>query len=234
MTADDWRAEFERVKPSDEPDVLLHFARKLRNSTSAQDVATHYELLRDRENSQLYRYLRGAFAERGKPGQEFLREQLPREQDAAMKADGLTMLGAMKSPLALPMAREALTSNVADLRYRGAYVLGWLGNKQDIARLHRLLREDPDVKVRSTAAAAHFQVFHRLPQHRQALLASLHDALRNESDPTVAGWIIVEVQDILKKRFGLKENVDDGVVEGDVEQARERCMRALERANLDG
>jgi HEAT repeat protein len=90
---------------------------------------------------------------------DLLAEETEVETDRAMQADILHLLGQMKHPAALGLARKALLNADADLRRRACHVLGWMGQRQDIAPLGEVLRNDADASVRRTAATSHHPFF---------------------------------------------------------------------------
>jgi HEAT repeats len=232
MRPEELKIDYESVKELSDPIALLAFVRKVMSSEEPAVLELHYRWLHNKRNERLYLFLRGAFVKRGKIGEKFLVERAREESDPAMQADILTILGGMHSPAALPMARRAVDSNDKDMRYRGCYVLGWLGEEVDISRLRERLLKDEDPKVRSCAAATHYQFYIRAPEFKLSLLKNLRDGLITERDDIVAKWIVSEVQDILGKSFGLKEDFDESEVLGDLQPAREKCMRALAKLDL--
>jgi hypothetical protein len=220
------------AKQSDDDDVHDAFAEELVASNDPDVIRYHYGLLADRENHALYQRVRAAFEDRGKTGQAFLVEQAKHEQDPRLHADILHLLGIMGSPAALDMARQDVNASEPEIRRRAAYVLGWLAGPADIELLKGLLLRDASPEVRATAATALIQVWYRLPQTKNALLTILKNALESEKIDDVMTWIIIAAQEIMKKRFGLRENIDERKVTGDPAEAKVRCLRAMARLRL--
>lgn len=187
----------------------------------------HYERLRDRRNRDLYLRLRAAFVKRGAAASEFLLEKAQHETDPAMRADLVHLLGRIDHPAAAPMARDALRSADAHLRHVGCYVLGWLGTREDLGLLHERLLHDEDALVRRTAATAHSQLYEHAKRSKNAILESLRRGLAAEKDDAVAGWIVLSIQYVLGKRFGVRWDREEDELRGDVAAAREKCLRAL-------
>lgn len=232
MNIDAMRSQYAEIRQVTAFAPHKKFINELMLSEDEKAVSFHYELLRNRENHDLYLRLRAAFMDRGDAAEAFLLERVKDERDSEMRADLLTILGSIRSSAALPLAREAIVSEAANLRYGGCYVLGWMGKARDLDLLRDRLLSDPDPDVRATAATAYDQIHDHLPKSRDRILRDLKDALVAEEDETVAGWIIVTIQYILKKRFGMKENIEEAELTGDVVAAKEKCLRALSRLKV--
>jgi HEAT repeat protein len=173
--------------------------------------------------------LRAAFIKRGPQIGSFLLEKAEHEQDETMRADLVHLLGRIEHPAAVPMAREALKSPDPNTRHVGCYVLGWLGEREDLDLLNERLLKDEDAFVRRTAATAHYQFYEHAKRLKNAVLKSLHEGLVAETDDAVAGWIVLAVQYVLGKRFGIKWDSEEDALEGDIPAAREKCLRALDK-----
>lgn len=105
-------------------------------------------------------------------------------------------------------------------------MLGWTGEKKDAVILAGLLK-DPERAVRQDAASAYEQLFHRLPKARDVLISNLTAALAAENDESVLSTIVLGLQTMLKKRFGIRWDYDEGVVAGDVPKAVQKARKAL-------
>lgn len=141
-------------------------------------------------------------------------------------ADILHLLGGLRSKSARPLALQMAGHKHPELRCRAAYVLGWTCHQKDLATLAKLL-EDDDPRVRETTASAHSQVFHRLPRARDRLVRNLKTVLEREEDLSVLAQVVLELQTLLKKRFGLRWDFDEGEVVGDVQKAVAKARKAV-------
>lgn len=214
---------------SETDDFAVHHAlvEALLASNDREVLELHYRCLRDRENRDLYLQLRAAFVKRGAAAGKFLVEKAAHETDAAIRADLLHLLGRIDHPAAVPMARDAVRAADAHLRHVGCYVLGWLGEREDLALLRDRLLHDEDAFVRRTAATAHSQFYEHSKRSKTAILESLHRGLVAERDEAVAGWIVLAVQYVLGKRFGVRWDAEEDELRGDIPSARDKCLRAL-------
>lgn len=227
MNLESLKEKYRSASESDSYEVHEDFIKMLLSSSELEVLNYHYDLLRERQNRELYLRLRAAFVKRGQAAANLLVEKLKNEREPAMRADILHLLGRMRHEAALPLAREAIQSPDGDFRDRGVYVLGWMGEIEDIDLLKGRLLNDPDPKVRADAATAHDQIKDNLPGAKNKLLANLKEGLEKEKDKKVCGWIIVTIQDIIKKSFGLKEDIEEGEVRGNVSAAKQKCLAHL-------
>jgi HEAT repeat protein len=227
MNASALEQQYLAASKTDDFDVHNALVKALLASNDRDVLEFHYEHLRDRSNRDLYLRLRAAFAKRGPVAGDFLLAKAEHETDPAMRADLLHLLGRIDHPAAVPMARDALKSPDADLRHRGCYVLGWLGEREDLDRLNDRLLHDEDAFVRRTAATSHSQFYEHAKRSKTAVLESLYQGLVAEKDEAVAGWIVLAVQYVLEKRFGIKWDSEEDELQGDIPAAREKCIRAL-------
>jgi HEAT repeat protein len=227
VTREALESQWHRAAETTEFSEHQAFIKQLLSLKDPEGISYHYSLLRDHQNLDLYRDLRAAFAKRGDAGANYLIERISVEKDPHLLDDILLLLGVMRRPEATPLARKFANSVDSKLRDTAASVLGWVGTESDADLLRNLLLHDPEPRVRGDAATAHSQMEMRLPQSRARLLDNLKQALDREVDEDVLAWIIITIQYILRKNFGLKEHIDEGTRSGDVMHARQRARAAL-------
>lgn len=195
-----------------------------------EHLRLHFELLGHREHFFVYASLRAAFEKHGPPAEAFLVQRYPVETDPELRGDALQILGLMRSKSARGFAKEAATATEETLRYRGVIVLGWVGTVKDMRTvLHDRLLNDPSPFVRGNAATAFRQVWYRIARAKDPAVELLGEALEHEEDEEVVGSIVISLQDIMKRRFGLREPRDGPDFVGDVEAAKERALRSVAR-----
>ena len=229
-----WQRKYESLPTGDEGFLdWKSFSEELRKAADPEILEFHYELLRDRSIRLRYLILREAFSKRSEASAgAFLLARLKEEKDPGLRADILVMLDLMRRPESLELARDGLRDQDGEMRYAACGALGAVGKAADIARLRGPLLDDSLAPVRIAAANAHSQLHDRLPGQKTALLRNLRDALEAESDDEVTRWVVLAAADILRKRFGLRYDEDEGEVIGDLPEARERCTRALAKLDL--
>ncbi|NOZ85228.1 MAG: HEAT repeat domain-containing protein [Deltaproteobacteria bacterium] len=203
------------------------FIKQLLSSDKEEIVTYHFELLKRKENWELYQRIRYAFIKRGTIADNFLINRIKIEKDPELQADILQLLGGLKSKQALPLARDFIKHKYPEHRHRACFVLGWVGVQEDIDILSDRLFNDPKHPIRGTAATALRQLWGRLPDMKMKILINLKKALETEEDEDAVKRIIISIQTIMKKRFGLKENIEEREITGDVDIARKRTLKAL-------
>jgi len=204
------------------------FIKLLLSSNEHEIVNHHFSLIKNRDNWNLYLRVRAAFKKRGSIAEKFLIDRIKNETDPNLQADALHLLGELNSKEAIPISRDFIKRRDPEHREKACYVLGWLGTEDDIDILGDRLLNDPDADIRATAATALDQVRLRLPKTKRQLLINLRQALEKETDEEVTAWIIITIQYIMEKKFGLKENIEEAEWTGDVDRAKKRALRALE------
>ncbi len=145
-----------------------------------------------------------------------------------MRGDALQILGTMRSKTARAFAKEVVAAEAETLRYRAVIVLGWVGTVRDMTtELRDRLLHDPSAFVRGNAATAFRQVWYRIPRAKDAAIEILGEALRGEEDNEVICSIVVTLQDIMKRRFGVRESRDEPGFVGEPNAAKNRALRSI-------
>ena len=90
----------------------------------------------------------------------------------------------------------------------------------------RMLR-DPSPLVRGDTASAYRQIWYRMPQVKEVAERDFAEALAAEEDEYAVGIIVISLQTIARRRFGLKETDGEVEIVGDVGEAKERALRYL-------
>jgi len=192
----------------------------------------HFGLLRDDRHFSFYCAIRAAFEKRGPVAEPFLIERFQVEQEPRLRGDALQLLGHMRSKRARGLATQVITADVAGLRYCAVIVLGWVGTVRDMETVLRdRLLHDPSPFVRGNAATAFRQVWYRIPRAKDSaigILGEALEALEAEEDEDPIGSIVVTLQTIMKRRFGLREVDDEPDIVGDVGAAKARALRSVE------
>jgi HEAT repeats len=218
---------FEQAEQSEDVSVHLGFKKLLLSSDDPQVIEYHFELLSRSKNKHLHNTLARFFGWRRESGKQYLLARLADETDAHLLATGLQILGGMKCHEAADMARAHLHHEEATVRERACMVLGWVGGADDIPTLGRLQLDEPDVNTRKWAATQQMHIWSRLPDTKIDVLANLLTAIENESDADVLCCIVYTAQQVLKRKFGLKEDRTTRQMVGDLAEAKRKATTAM-------
>lgn len=195
-----------------------------------EHLAFHFDLLRNREHFYVYCSIRAAFKKHGPHAESFLVERFQTETDPHLRGDALQILGNMRSKSARALAKEAAMADEETLRYRGVIVLGWVGTVKDMKTVLRdRLLNDPSAFVRGNAATAFRQIWFRISRAKDPAIETLGEALETEEDEEAVCSIVVTLQDIMKRRFGIREPRDEPGFVGDPGAAKARALRGVAR-----
>ena len=227
MDIDKLEQQYSELKKTTSYSEHQNFISQLLSSDDPEVLDFHFKLLKDRENWNFYTRLRSAFKKRGLIIEDFLIDKIQNESDSSLKADALHLLGQIGSQKAVPIARNFINSDSSSLRETACYVIGWLGSKDDVDHIADRVFNDPDNEIRATAATSLDQIRLRIPETKEKLTSILKKALENEKDEETLAWIIITLQYIMEKKFGLKENIDEAEWSGDVEKAKQRALKSL-------
>lgn len=231
------RLEYEFVKEGDDlsgerTTRSFTFINQLLSDNSPDVIQFHYNLLKNRESKDLYYRIRAAFKKRLE-AEEFLLKQLLTETDPIALGDILHLLGGLRSSHAAPLARQFVNNQNDFQREVALYVLGWVGNESDIEILNKHLLNKNSLRIRITAASAHRQMYWRLAELKNKLLASLKEGFEKEEDDEIITQIIIMIESIALKRLGLREDKQDPyIIHGDVKKAKEKAAKFLAELEL--
>jgi len=236
-TLDALRQRFAEIRTDTDVSDMFDFGADLLALQSPEALAFHYALLHDTGmDSELYDWLCRKFGERGDEAEDHLLAQFAQESDPAMQATVLQMLGAFKYRKGrrlketVALARAALASPHDELRCKGLWVIGWLGGTTDIAKVVPLLTHDAVATNRQWAASALMQIVLSRRSAAPKALEPLRQALDTETDPVVLGSILVAVQEIAGKKFGLSSSSHEPPSEEKLQAALAKARRMFARA----
>lgn len=230
MSIDELRDHYKRIwRENTSYQETRAFIGELLECHDREHLEFHFELLRSQEHFYLYCSIRAAFKKHGAAIEPFLIEKFETETDPFLRADALQLLGHVRSKSVRGLAKVAVTAEEETLRYRGVIVLGWVGTVGDMRTvLRERLLHDPSAFVRGNAATAFRQVWYRSSRTKESAIAILGEALALEVDEDATAGIVVSLQTIMKRRFGLREPDDGPGYVGDVSRAKERALECLE------
>jgi hypothetical protein len=225
------RADHRALEKDGERESFDDFVSQLVARDDSEALALHYDLLRRRKNLDLFATVRHGFVDRGQTGSVFLSAKLAKETDTRLMADALLILGLLQAKSARHFARRFTEHPSPELRSMAATVLGWVGSANDLKTILRdLVLSDPRPKVRGAAAIALRQVWERMPTVKKTALAVLKLALPSEKNQHTVQCIVLTAQSLMNMHLGLRELLDEGAIDGDLGQARDKTLKALARA----
>jgi len=221
MTIDELKKEYELTYGcGDNISEILKFKKLLLSDNSPDVYDFHYELIRKRKNTKLYLHLRAALMDRPEI-EKFLLVKIKSEQDDKMIADILQILGTIQSPQAVKIARNFVNHDSEYDREVSLFVLGWTGEKEDIALLRKHLLEEKSSSLQITAASAHRQIALRKPELKMEIIESLKHCFSTELNDDVTAWIIIMISTIMETKLGIREDKQQpDVWHGDLEKAK--------------
>jgi len=229
MTIDKLHDLYEKVWQEDPPvDDEEELIEALLARHDHEMLEFHFGLLRNREHHYVYCTIRAAFKKHGSPAESFLVEKFDTESDPNLRGDALQILGTMRSKSARAFAKEAATAEAETLRYRGVIVLAWVGTISNMKTvLNDCLLHDPSPFVRGNAATAFRQIWYERPRAKEPAIDLLGKALEVEEDDEAICSIVVTLQTIMKRRFGIREPNDGPTFVGDTAEAKKRALRSV-------
>ncbi|RWX00575.1 hypothetical protein [Flavobacterium cerinum] len=106
-----------------------------------------------------------------------------------------------------------------------------IGTKIDLKVLNERLLNDPDPQLRGYAATAMRQIWFKHPKSKDEILKHIKKAIPEEKKEKALEGMIITVQELLKKKLGLKES-KYGEVTGDIEASKVKTITALNSSDL--
>lgn len=210
----------------------LAFGRALLTQNTPEFLDFHYSLLKETDiDTQLYETICRKFSERGEAGEQYLLTQIAQEPDPHIQAIALHILGTYKYKngkhldKTAALARNYLAATVAVLRAKALFVIGWTGIPSDIDQIAALLSHDPVPENRSWAATALMQLCFNHPEAAATCLQILRDALSPQTAWHTECAILVSMQEISGKRWGLDATDMHANTVEKLAKAKEKAMK---------
>lgn len=232
-TIESLHIEYDALKKLDAVNQIeptYQYTKKLISSNENEIIEFHYKLLKYKDIINLYNRIRASFNKRPKEIIEpFLLNKLETEKDLSLKADTIQLLGDIGSLYILPYAKLNIKSEIRDIRYRCIIVIGWVGNKEDLEVLNERLINEPDDELRGYAATAMRQIWFKKKATNEDILPYLYSAISKEESEETLSMIIIVIQDLSRIKFGLKEDIDDQIIKGDVFKAKAKIIKKISK-----
>lgn len=222
--------KYHSIENSDSFSLHNEFIKELVREDSQKMLEFHLKLIDDcRGNRDLHRRICHAFEKRERDiAVQFLSEKLESSLSEALKADIIQILGILKSKEVLKLLPSLMKDKSELIRYKAIIVSGWIGDKANLSLLNECLQRDSNEVLRGYAATAMRQIWLAQKAVPEDILPYLYTAIKKEDSEETLAMIIIVIQDLLKRKFGLQECIHDGAIKGDVLKAKERIIKKLE------
>lgn len=227
MDLEELEIQFIQAEASSSVSDHLKFKKLLLSSDNPEVIEYHFDLLKRSQNAHLHDTIARFFKWRRSSGEEYLLSRLKNEEDPHLLAMGIQILGSMHCKKALALARKLIKHPEPTVRERACLSIGWIGNKQDIPRLGKLQCSETDTKTRCWAATQQWHICLRYQGTEREVIGNLLKALENETTDEVIGSIIFTAQEVLKKKFGIKEERSTRRMIGDLDKAKTKAKRGM-------
>lgn len=139
------------------------------------------------------------------------------------KSSILKILGHLKTSIAKQIAEKEINSFSFDLRYSSIIVLGWIGIPEDVLLLNNQMILDSSPTLRGYSATAMRQIWFNYPETGRDISDYIYNAVKKEENAEALIYMLVSVQEILCKKFGIKER-RYGDTSGNVEKAKKSLL----------
>ncbi len=197
-------------------------------------VEFHYNLMKDERDSDFGMSLRGRFDEHGENGVIFLLDRLDKNEDINFHGEIIFQLGCLgkyHKDKTLQYARKFTKSKDCYIRDRAIIVLGWVGGVKEYPILKDRLLNDKNINCRAWSASAFMQMWlkRKTDKLRQFALSSFKEAIREESDYFVLSTIIGSIITIENKKFSITQKSLDDLNKPEIDKAKERIKRYLDK-----
>ncbi len=191
-----------------------------------------YEQLKDRSvDDAEYQARRKAWLAGGVTVEDYLLGRLEGETDPVLQGDVLQILGRLRFhggrrlPETAAWARRLIHSDVASVRCRALWVLGWVGGADDLAVLTQALDGDDNPENRGWAATAMMQLFLSDETTQAVWLGPLKQALHREKDEGALEKVLISLQEISGTKLGLKASTHAPAPKAKLDAALKKALK---------
>ncbi|CAM3510662.1 HEAT repeat domain-containing protein [Zobellia roscoffensis] len=216
----------------DSDDGIFEFKNLLLKDDDEDVLQFHIDILNDRDDPYLVRDIRSFFSKRKdqKKVSAFIATKIKDGiENPLLKADLIQILGNLRSPLVKEIVHDEIKSANRDIRYRCIIVMGWVGTTMtDLDVLNERMINDEDGQLRGYAATAMRQIWYNKKSVKNRVTKYIKEAIESEKDPEALTGMIITLQDLHKKKLGIKES-NYGDVSGDVQEAKLKAIKMLSK-----
>lgn len=229
MNDNDVSSYYKEALATDSFTVHNNFLNMLLKDGSALGMERHYCYFKDSENADLKRILGNGFLKRGKEGVLFLEEKLKTETDALAKSNVIHIIGLSYNKEYLPYILPYLDNADNEIRYKAIIACGWLGDAEAIKILKEHYVTEKDALLRGFIVSAMRQIFFRHKETKQQIVDFIYVKMPEETYNELLAIMIVVLQDLIKVKFGLKEDSCSGEVSGDIAKAKDKVLKKIKK-----
>lgn len=225
---------YKLISLEDTDDGIFDFKKILLESDDNDVLEFHYSLLSRIDDAYLYRDILTFFSERKnkiKVADFLYIKYKSNSLNNKLRADIIETLGVLNTPMSRQVAIENINNNSYEIRYKSIIALGWTGIIEDIKMLNERMINDMEGKLREYSATAMRQIWYRHPESKEIITNYIYQAVQSENNEDALIGMIVTIQDLYKKKFGIKES-RYGDVSGDVISAKEKMITFLNKIIL--
>ena len=105
----------------------------------------------------------------------------------------------------LEYTKEFTNNSNENTREKAVIILGWIGGNEEIDLLGNILLNDTHNKCRAWASTSFMQMSFRRKINLEKVLPYLYKSIKQEQDSFVNECIIDTLQELTKKKFGLRK-----------------------------
>ena len=227
---------YEKLNKSHDEDDFLEFVWELMETPYTE---YHYSLIINKSTNNVFRESLWSRFDEHSDAESFLLNKLDKNLNEDFHGEILFCLGKIadlnngkQKQRTLEYSIKFVKNSNANTREKAIIVLGWLGGNKEIDLLGNILLNDTINKCRAWSASSFMQISFRKKINFEKILPYFYKALKQEKDFFVIGNIVNSVQEILKKKFGLKQKDLETNNTVEIEKAKIKVLKYFEKLNV--
>ncbi|MDG6895830.1 HEAT repeat domain-containing protein [Volucribacter amazonae] len=220
---------FNELEKSDSFKQHNEFAQHLLTYDHIEAYKLHLYFIENCQNADFHDLLCRTFTKRHHNATSYLLNYLSSNNNINknLLADIIQILGIMREHRILPYLTQWIKHNDELIRCKAIIVLGWLGYKNELKYLSDIMSSNEIDYLRGYCASAMRQIFFNHSNLKQDIINILVEKLEYENTEIVKALIILALQDICNRKFGLKENYQ-GEISGNIDKAKQKFLEFIE------
>lgn len=219
--------DFQIAEKSDSFRIHNNFLNSLLQDHTEQAMEWHYRFFNDSTNEELKQILGKGFIKRKEIGAKFLLNKLKTENDSLKKSNIIHLLGLTYNSNFLIDIIPYLEDINTEIRYKAIIACGWLGDFNTIDTLIKHFYREKIDYLRAFTITAMRQIYFKDNDVKSKMLQFLHKQIISEENEEVTAVMIVVIQDLVKIKYGLKENSTTGEISGNINKAKNKILKEI-------